>query len=124
MNLSIFNGGLTTAQVAEQKANLAKLKYDAEVLRQNIALEVRQDTLHLQQAIESIRVSEKGVQQARENLEIADGRYSTGVGNIIELTDAQTSRTSAEANAVQALYNYKIAVAALEKATAQPLAPD
>ena len=42
VNLSIFNGGLTTAQVGEAKANLANLKFNEEVLRQNIALEVRQ----------------------------------------------------------------------------------
>ncbi len=121
VNISIFNGGLTTAQVAEQKANLSNLKFNEELLRQSIALEVRQATLNLQQAAESIRVAEKGQQQARENLALAEGRYSTGVGNIIELTDAQASRTTAEANYVQALYSYKTTVAALEKATAGQL---
>jgi outer membrane protein TolC len=121
VNLSLFNGGLTTAQIGEQKANLANLKYNEEVTRQNIALEVRQDVLNLTQAAESIRVSETALRQARENLELAEGRYNTGVGNIIELTDAQASLTTAEANYVQALYNYKTTVAALEKATAQQL---
>ncbi|HUI27283.1 MAG TPA: TolC family protein [Candidatus Kryptonia bacterium] len=124
VNLSLFNGGLTTAQVGEQRANLLNLKYNEEVLRQNIALEVRQAVLNLQQAGESIRVSEKGLQQARENLDLAEGRYGTGVGNIIELTDAQVLLTTAEANYVQALYSYKTAVAALEKATAQQLATE
>lgn len=121
VNLSIFNGGLTVAQVAEQKANLSNLKFNEDVLRQNIALEVRQAVLNLQQAAESIRVAEKGLQQAHENLDLADGRYKTGVGNIIELTDAQTSLTTAEANYVQALYGYQNFVAAVEKATAQQL---
>jgi outer membrane protein len=116
-----FDGGLALAQIGEQKANLANLKYNEEVQRQNIALEVRQDTLNLQQAMESIRVSQEALQQARENLDLAEGRYKTGVGNIIELTDAQASLTSAEASHVQALYSYKTAVAALEKATAQQL---
>jgi len=121
LNVPIFTGGLTTAQVAEQEANLANIKFNEEVERQNIALEVRQDVLNLQQAGESIRVSEKGLQQARENLELAEGRYKTGVGNIIELTDAQASLTTAEASYVQALYSYKTSVAALERATAQQL---
>jgi outer membrane protein len=124
VNLNLFNGGLTTAQIGEQKANLANLKYNEEVTRQNIALEVRQDVLNLAQAAESIRVSETALRQAKENLELAEGRYNTGVGNIIELTDAQASLTTAEANYVQALYNYKTTVAALEKATAQPLEPE
>ena len=124
VNLSIFNGGLTTAQVGEQKANLSNLRFNEDVLRQNIALEVRQAVLNVQQATESIRVAEEGLQQARENMDLADGRYKTGVGNIIELTDAQTSLTSAEASHVQALYSYQTAVAAVEKATAQQLAAD
>ena len=122
VNLSIFNGGLTIAQVGEAKANLSNLKFNEDVLRLNIALEVRQAVLNLQQAAETIRVADKGLQQARENLDLADGRYKTGVGNIIELTDAQTSLTTAEANYVKALYSYQTAVAAVEKATAQQLA--
>jgi outer membrane protein len=119
VNLSVFNGGLTTAQIGEAKANLANLKYQERSLRQQIALEVRQAVLNLTQALESIRVSQKGLQQARENLDLAEGRYRTGVGNIIELTDAQAGLTTAEGNNVQALSNYKTAVAALEQATAQ-----
>lgn len=122
VNLSVFNGGLTTAQIGEARANLENLKANEEGTRQNIALEVRQAVLNLQQAGESIRVSEKALEQARENLELAEGRYKTGVGNIIELTDAQASLTSAEASHVQALYSNRTALAALEKATAGPLA--
>ena len=119
LNVSVFNGGLTTAQIGEARANLSSLKYQEQSLRLQIALQVRQAVLNLGQSLESIRVSEKGVQQARENLDIAEGRYRTGVGNIIELTDAQASLTTAEGNNVQALSNYKTALAALEQATAQ-----
>jgi outer membrane protein len=121
VNLSIFNGGLTTAQIGEARATLANLKYREQSLRQQIALQVRQAVLNLALAHESIRVSEKGLQQAQENVELAEGRYRTGVGNIIELTDAQTALTVAAGSNVQALSNYKTAVAALEQATAQSL---
>ncbi len=121
VNLSIFNGGLTTAQIGEARATLSNLKYKEQSLRQQIALQVRQAVLNLALAHESIRVSEKGLQQARENVELAEGRYKTGVGNIIELTDAQTALTVAAGANVQTLSNYKTAVAALEQATAQPL---
>ena len=124
VNLSLFNGGLTTAQVGEAKANLQNLQANEELTRQNITLDVRQATLNLRQAVESIRVADKGLQLARENLEIAEGRYKTGVGNIIELTDAQTSLTSAEASRVQALVNYRTALASLERATAHPFSAE
>ncbi len=124
VNLSLFNGGLTTAQIGEARANLANLRYKEQSLRQQIRLQVREAALNLAQALESIRISDKGLQQARENLALAEGRYTTGVGNMIELTDAQASFTTAEGNNVQALSNYKIALAALEHATAQSLGED
>jgi len=121
LNLSLFNGGLTTAQVGEAEANLAALQFNTESLRQNVALEVRQAVLDLRRAAASISVAEKGVQQARESLDLAQGRYRTGVGNIIEITDAQTALTSAEASHVQALYGYRTALATLERAVGRPL---
>ena len=121
VNLSVFNGGLTTAQVGEARANLAVLEANAETLRQNVALEVRQALANVREGVESIRVAEKGRRQARENLELAEGRYATGVSSIIELTDAQASLASAEANLVQSLVNYRVAVATLERAIAKPV---
>jgi outer membrane protein TolC len=121
LTVPLFDDILTTGQVGEAQANLRGLQAQEEDLRQQIALEVRQSFLTLRQAEESIRVSEQTVVQARENLDIAEGRYAAGVGNIIELTDAQVSLTSAEANNIQALATYKTAVAQLEKALNQPL---
>jgi outer membrane protein len=124
VNISLFNGGLTTAQIGEAKAGLANLRFNTEVERQNIALQVRQSVLALREAAESIVVAERGLEEARENLTLAEGRYATGAGSIIELTDAQASLTGAEASYVQARYNYMIAVASLERAMAQSLTPE
>jgi outer membrane protein len=121
-NLSVFNGGLTRAQVGEAKAILRNLEFNEEALRQTITLDVRQATLNVRQAVESIRVADKGLQQARENLELANGRYETGVGSIIEVTDAQTSLVSAEASRVQALVGYRTSLAALERAASHRFA--
>lgn len=122
VNMSLFSGGLTTAQIAEAKATLNSLRFTAEVSKQDIALEVRQALVRLREARESIRVAEKGLQRARENLDLANERYAQGAGSFLELSDAQTSYTSADANYVQALYNYRTAIAALERATARPVA--
>jgi outer membrane protein len=121
LTFPLFDDILTSAQVGEAQANLHGLQAQEEDLRQQITLEVRQSFLTLRQAEESIRVSEQTVGQARENLDIAEGRYAAGVGNIIELTDAQVSLTSAQANNIQALTTYKTAVAQLEKAINQRL---
>ncbi len=124
VTVPVFNGGLTTAQVGEAKANLRVLQFTETSLRQNITLEVQQATLNIREAVESVRVANKGVEQARENLELAEGRYATGVSSIIELTDAQTSLSRARASRVQAQVNYRIALAALNRATAYQFSRD
>src|SRR6266566_4526178 len=124
VNLSVFNGGLTRAQVAEANANLDNLRATEDATRNNVTLEVRQSLLNLGQAAESIVVADKGLQQSRENLSLAEGRYKTGVGNIIELTDAQVSLVAAEASRVQALVGYRTALATLERSTAHRFGTD
>jgi len=121
LTVPLFDSILTAAQVGEARANLQRLMAEEENLRQQITLEVRRSFLDLRRADESIRVSEQTEVQARENLALAEGRYQAGVGNIIEVTDAQISMSSAQASTIQALYNFKTAVAQLEKAVGRNL---
>ena len=121
LSVPLFDSILTTAQLGEAQANAQRLVAQAEDLRQQVTLEVRRNWLDLRRAEESIRVSEQTEIQARENFALAEGRYQAGVGNIIEVTVAQTTLTSARANTIQALYSFKTAVAQLEKAVGQPL---
>ena len=60
--------------------------------------------------------AEPGYKQATENLDIANGRYSAGVGSPVEVTDAQVAYTNAKTTYIQALSDYKVAQASLEKA--------
>jgi outer membrane protein len=123
VNLSLTNGGLTTARIAESKADLRRLKHEQDRVRQDVALEVRRAVLDLRRAAESIEVATRAAEQSRENLALAEGRYRTGVGSVIELSDAQTARASAEAESVRALYTYQSSLAALERAIGGPVEP-
>jgi outer membrane protein TolC len=49
-------------------------------------------------------------------MDIANGRYAAGVGSPIEVTDAEVSLVNAKTAHIQALYDYKVAQANLEKA--------
>jgi outer membrane protein len=116
ISFPLFSGYLTKHQVEEAKANLNVLKANEESLRQNIFSDVQQAYLNLKQAEESIPTAELGVKQAEENFEIANGRYAAGVGNPIEVTDAEVLLANAKLSYIQALYNYKVSQASLEKA--------
>ena len=60
---------------------------------------------------------ESSLQKARENLELAQGRYEAGIGPYIEVTDAQLASVQAETDYIQAQYDYQLSVARLLKAT-------
>ncbi len=92
------------------------LKAQEENLKLNIRLEAEQAYLSLREAEERIRVTEKAVVQAQENYELARGRYQVGVGSPLEITDAEVLLANARANHIQALYDYKVAAARIEKA--------
>lgn len=116
LSIPIFSGFLTKNQVSEAKANLVILTANEEALRQNVFLEVQQNVLNLAEAEERIATAELTERQATENYEIATGRYAAGVGNPIEVTDAEVALVNAKTSYIQALYDYKIARAGLEKA--------
>lgn len=116
VSFPIFSGFLTRYQVDEAMANLNVLKANEESLRQTVFLDVQQGYLNLKEAEERIPAAELAVRQAAENLDIANGRYSAGVGNPIEVTDAQVSYSNAKISYIQALSDYRVAIASIEKA--------
>jgi outer membrane protein TolC len=116
LTVPLFSGFLTVHQAAEAKSNLYILKANEESFRQQILLDVRQSYLNLQAAEASISTAELASAQAKENLDLANGRYAAGVGSPIEVSDAFATYVTAQANYTGALSNYKIAQANIEKA--------
>ena len=53
--------------------------------------------------------------QTLENFELADGRYTVGLGNFIELQQAQTNYNNAQLAFVQSIFNYNKARFYFEK---------
>ncbi|MCE5283368.1 MAG: TolC family protein [Deltaproteobacteria bacterium] len=119
VNLPIFSGYSTKYQVEEARANLEVLTANEATLRQSIYQEVKQAWLNLSEAADRITTTEVSVRQAQENLDLANGRYASGVGSPIEVTDALVAASNAKTARITALYDYKVAQASLEKATGE-----
>jgi len=116
VSFPLFSGFLTKYQVEEAKANLNVIKANEELLKQTIFLEVQEAYLTLRSAEDAIPTAKLRVEQAQENLEIANGRYAAGVGNPLEVTDAEVGLANARTSYIQALYVDKVAQASIEKA--------
>ncbi len=116
LNFPLFSGFLTKSQVEEARANLEVARANEENIRQGIRFDIEQAFSNLTQAKEGIVLAEVTVKQAKENRELALGRYEAGVGNTIEVTDALVTEINAKTAYINALSDYRLAVASLEKA--------
>ncbi|MGH7396689.1 MAG: TolC family protein [Candidatus Rokuibacteriota bacterium] len=116
LNWSIFDGGGKVARYKEAKANLEAAQARVRDTELQVWQSVEQSYLNLGEAEERIGAAHKAVESAEENYQLARGRFDAGVANIIELTDAQLALTQAQSTEAQALSDYRIAIANLERA--------
>lgn len=116
LNWSIFDGGGKVARYKEARANREAAQARVRDTELQIWQNVEQAYLNMGEAEERIGAAQKAVESAEENFQLARGRFDAGVANIIELTDAQLALTQAQSTEAQALSDYRIAIANLERA--------
>ena len=109
----LFQGGLTTAQVHQAEANLEGIDAQRALEELQVRLDVDTARLAVRAAKATIGAADDALTSAREQLRLAEQRYATGVGNIIELDDAQVAYTTAAAQVVQARFGLATARAQL-----------
>lgn len=119
----LFNGFRTDHEVAAANLQREAAGHAIEDLRQRIFLEVKSGYLDWQASVERIHRAEQTVAASRAELDLAEKRYDTGLGNIIELTDAQRRFTEDEADYINALAGFSIAKAALDRYAGLGLPP-
>jgi outer membrane protein len=112
----LFQGGATRGQVREARANATAIDAQLEQLRQSVRLELEQARLAVRAAQATLGASEEAAQAARERLVLAEGRYQTGVGSLLELADAQVALTTALGQRVQSEFQLAAARSQLLRA--------
>jgi outer membrane protein len=109
----LFQGGLTHGLVHSAEATLSSLDAQQTLEELQVRLDVDSAQLAVRAARATIGSAQDAVTNAHEQLRLAEQRYATGVGSIIELYDAQVAYTSAAAQLVQARYSLATARAQL-----------
>lgn len=115
LSMSLFDGFNTEGKIQEEKADLRNLAAEEENSRQAAQLDVTTNYLNTKSGEEQIKSARKVVDAGKEALNLATGRYKNGLGSILDLTNAQTTYTSAEVSLAQAIYSYQINYAKLQK---------
>ena len=114
--LPLWNWGETAAKVREARSQLVQVRIQQDKTTDRIRLEVRRAFLDLGKAEKNIEAAESALNTANEAYRLARAGYRAGEGTNTDVLDVRTALSRAEANYTQALFDYNVALAALNRA--------
>ncbi len=109
VQIPIFDGGNTAGQIAVAKSKQRQAELQLGNLKQQTDKDVRDALANLKFASKQIVSSSKNVQVTKLELQLARERFFTGVGDNLEVVQAQASLANAQDAYVQALGKYNTA---------------
>jgi outer membrane protein TolC len=115
-NWNFWEWGKTKNRVDVIKSRENQINDASTNVKDQIVLEVKNAYLLLREAEKQIFVSKKAVEQAQENFRITRERYNEQVATSTDVLDAQTLLTRAKSDHTNALGDYHISHAMLERA--------
>jgi len=113
---NFWEWGRTKFRVDAGRARENQALDESKELTDLIILEIKHAYLNLQEAEKQIAVSEKVIEQANENFRIAQERFRENVATTTDVLDAQTLLTKAKADYANALGDFNINRAILDRA--------
>jgi outer membrane protein len=116
LSLPIFQGFGIAGQVEQAQAAADLASANLQILRESLVLEVEQAYYALREAEERLVATRKLVEQAEQNMVLADRQYAAGVGTALDAADAQLSLSNARITDIQAMYDYNSSLVRLQKA--------
>ena len=97
--------------------------YNERQLREQVTLDVGNAVHQLEQAKLSIVAGKESLDLAKKTMAASQRKYELGSETIFVVLETQTELASAELSLLQAEVNYQLAVAGLDRATGELLAP-
>lgn len=115
LTIPIFSGGSKLYKVKQTQVSIDQLSLQREDTKRNLQLAVKQHIDNMNTSIKKFDAAQKGVEQAERGYLIAQKRYDTGAGTLLEMNDAELALTQSRLNFNQSIYDYMTAKADLEK---------
>jgi len=116
LDLPIFSGGKTRGQIVQSRAILSEAESRYRDIRDQVEEDVRLSLQTLAAEIQETQTADKAVSLAQTELKMARDRFGAGVGDNIQVLNAQTSLARALDDQVDAFARYDTARANLAAA--------
>jgi len=117
VTLPIFQGLQRDARIDQKQAVLEQARVQTEYARRQARNEIETLVAATEEARERADAQALAVRQATRGFEIASAQYREGIGTQLELTDAEVALRQSEFNYAQAVHDYLVARARLDRAT-------
>ncbi|WP_457576625.1 TolC family protein [Desulfomarina sp.] len=113
----IFSGFETEGKLAEARGKMREINGRKNELELAVIQDVTDAFLRAGEHWDGIKIADMAVKLAEKNLDLAEGRYKAGLGDMIEFNDAQLNLTRSRSNLIGTYFSYLTALAAIELAT-------
>jgi len=108
VNVPLYDGGKGGINADKQENELQKLANNRQDLLENLNIEVEDSILTVKENAEKIDLEILSLENAAENLEIANKSYEAGVASNTDVIDAQSTYNQAKISLLQSEYEYDI----------------
>ncbi|MCM8764477.1 MAG: TolC family protein [Candidatus Omnitrophica bacterium] len=119
VNMDIWNWQSARKRVNAIDSQIAQIETQKQKIANLISLEITSAYLNLKSAGEKIKVMEKAVENAQENVRVTELLRKQGLATTADVIDAQTYLYQSKASHYQALYDYQVAHYQLIRASGQ-----
>jgi outer membrane protein TolC len=116
VSIPIFDGGGRKADERAAEDNLKASKIRLSQLQKDAAADVQTSYVDVSGEVQRIKNARALVESARTNFQTASEKYQLGLGIVLDVVNAQTQLFSAQTSLTQALYDYQLALANLDRA--------
>ncbi|EGV42676.1 TolC family protein [Bizionia argentinensis JUB59] len=106
LNIPIFNGFQTKANVNRAVINSKKIAYSLEQEKQDLRTSIEQAYADAKAAFKQFEASQTSLEAQNESFNNAQESYNFGVMNAFELEQVRNRYTNAQANLINAKYNF------------------
>lgn len=116
LNVPIWQGGRAEGDIEQADAALAQRTAELQDLRSHVESDVRDAFLDLQAAASQVDVARRNVEVSRQTLDLTRQRYEAGVGEYVEVVQAQESVASANLDFINSVFSHNVAKLSLARA--------
>jgi outer membrane protein TolC len=119
LTFPLFQGGFKKATALRSREELRQQQTERAAIRQRVEERVRRALYQTGASYPSIRLTQKASEAARKTLDLVEDQYARGTVDIIKLLNSQNAALTANEAAANAVYDFLIDLARVQRATGQ-----